>query len=189
MELSAENTVEKYFDDVESVLTCRWISPPAWWKGDDELNLLHELSWSITRLCRETYGPPNKRGKLKRLDGISYGIGGDYDVLLCPGSKFADRFINMICENKTLQEFTSSASTVIISKEEMDRLQYSLIPMPGTLKVSSNCNVRVHLRQTENKECVRCGGFYIEPKIDEFDFATSSSCVDCNQMESELMEH
>ena len=34
-----ENTAEKYFDDVESVLSCRWQKPALWWKGDDELGI------------------------------------------------------------------------------------------------------------------------------------------------------
>ena len=38
-----ENTAEKYFDDVESVLSCRWQKPALWWKGDDELGIFPSL--------------------------------------------------------------------------------------------------------------------------------------------------
>ena len=178
-----ENTVEKYFDDVETVLSCRWIDPPTWWKGDEELDQLHNLVWKIVQQCRNSYGKPTKRG-----NAINYGVGGEYDILLCPDSKFASRFVNTIIDSNALSEFTSCASTEIIASEEMDKLQYAVIAMPGNLRVSDKCNIRVHLRRTENTGCKRCGGYYIKPKVDEFDI-DSSVCNECTLVESEQMDY
>ena len=81
MELDGdEKTFEKYFDDVETVLSCRWVSPATWWKGDEELDSLFRMAMDVRKLCLDTYGPPNRRGKLKMNKGISYGVGGKVRV-------------------------------------------------------------------------------------------------------------
>ena len=58
--------------------------------------------------------------------------------------------------------------------------------MPGELKVTKNCHLRVFLTRTKNKECPRCGNFYLRPKIDQFDFGSASEiCDGCNVIEGE----
>jgi hypothetical protein len=75
----------------------------------------------------------------------------------------------------------------------MAKLKFSVISLPKGLKVGNNCVLKLHLRKTENEECGRCGGFYIEnsEEKDPFNLASDETiiCKDCHQVESELMDY
>merc|ERR1712037_61808 len=109
-EFDAYNTVDSvYFDDIESVLTCRWQSAPKWWKGDDELDSLYDLIEQIKRQLRKKFREPSNTGHYKK-GGIDYGISGDYEIEIFPMSKFGARFVKLLVESDALRELTSSAS-------------------------------------------------------------------------------
>ena len=97
------NTVDSvYFDDIESVLTCRWQSAPKWWKGDEELDSLFGLVQQIKSELRKKYREPSKTGHFKK-SGVDYGISGDYEIEIYPMSKFGARFVKLLAESYTLR--------------------------------------------------------------------------------------
>ena len=102
-EFDAYNTVDSvYFDDIESVLTCRWQSAPKWWKGDEELDSLYDLVQQIKQKLRKKFCEPSETGHYKK-GGISYGISGDYEIEIFPMSKFGARFVKLLVESDALR--------------------------------------------------------------------------------------
>ena len=94
----------------------------------------------------------------------------------------------MLCESGTVRELTQAASVKIISEGEMAALRHTIVEMPEKLKVTSKCVVKVHLRETENGECERCGQFNIDKRDDGDPFRTLSAiCDECTTAESEFM--
>lgn len=56
------------------------------------------------------------------LKGINYGVGGHYDLIICPRTKFAERFVRLLVDSGTLSEITLAANIKIVSPAEMDKL-------------------------------------------------------------------
>jgi hypothetical protein len=81
---------------------------------------------------------------------------------------------------------TSSARIRILGEDPTDGI---VINLPEKLSVSEKCKIKVRFSKTENQECPRCGGFFIEPKpkdpfmsLDSSNSDICSSCSDCENV-------
>ena len=64
--------------------------------------------------------------------------------------------------------------------------------LPEKLSVSENCKIKVNFTKTQNQECPRCGGFFIEPKPKDpflsLDSSNSEICTSCSDHETSFNE-
>jgi len=80
---------------------------------------------------------------------------------------------------------TSSARIRILEEDPTDGI---VINLPEKLSVSEKCRIKVRFAKTENQECPRCGGFFIEPKPKDpfmsLDSSSSDICSSCSDYEN-----
>ena len=86
------------------------------------IDRLYELSMALRKRCFDVYRPPRESRKMAGLKGINYGVGGHYDLYICPRTKFAERFVRLLVDSGTLAELTLAADVKVISNDEIEKL-------------------------------------------------------------------
>ena len=86
------------------------------------IDRLYELSMALRKRCFDVYRPPRESRKMAGLKGINYGVGGHYDLYICPRTKFAERFVRLLVDSGTLAELTLAANIKVISNDEIEKL-------------------------------------------------------------------
>ena len=87
------------------------------------------------------------------------------------------------------RELTNSACIRVLEDEPADGLVMNL---PEKLSVSEKCKIKVNFTKTQNQECPRCGGFFMEPKPKDpflsLDSSNSEICSFCSDHETSFNE-